>query len=142
MNLFSHIKQRVPILNIVQEYTTLKRAGLYWKGCCPFHHERTASFTVSPHKEIFYCFGCHKGGDVIRFIEEMENCSPGEAARHLADRYNLTIPQDLAHEQTSITHVHEKKNDFDLCTIVAAWCHEKLLKNSAARSYVEKRGIS
>ena len=87
MNLFSYIKQRLPILDVVSEYATLKKAGLYWKGCCPFHHERTASFTVSPHKEIFYCFGCHAGGDVISFIAKVEHCSPLEAARHLVERY-------------------------------------------------------
>ena len=87
MNLFSFIKQRLPILDVVSEYATLKKAGLYWKGCCPFHHERTPSFSVSPHKEIFYCFGCHTGGDVISFIAKVEHCTPIEAARHLVDRY-------------------------------------------------------
>jgi len=68
MNVFSYIKARVPILDVVNEYARLKKAGLYWKGTCPFHSEKTASFTVSPHKEIYYCFGCHAGGDVISFI--------------------------------------------------------------------------
>ncbi|MGB8367592.1 MAG: CHC2 zinc finger domain-containing protein, partial [Candidatus Babeliales bacterium] len=79
MNIFTYIKQHVSILDVVREYTTLKPAGLYWKGCCPFHNEKTASFTVSPHKEIFYCFGCHVGGDVISFIAKIEQCSQLDA---------------------------------------------------------------
>ncbi len=85
MSLFSYIKNHVSILEVVGQYVTLKKAGLYFKGVCPFHHEKTASFTVSPHKEIFYCFGCHTGGDVISFIEKAEKCSPLEAAHHLSD---------------------------------------------------------
>ena len=57
MSIFTFIKDKVSILNIVSEYATLKKMGNYWKGVCPFHSERTASFAVSPHKEIFYCFG-------------------------------------------------------------------------------------
>jgi len=74
MNIFSFIKERVAILDVVNEYVTLKRAGGYHKGTCPFHHEKTASFTVSPDKHIFYCFGCHLSGDVISFIARIENC--------------------------------------------------------------------
>ena len=98
MNIFSCIKQRLSILDVVGEYVTLKKAGLYHKGCCPFHHEKTASFTVSPHKEIFYCFGCHVGGDVISFISHVENCTQLEAAKLLAERYQLELPQDLTLE--------------------------------------------
>ncbi|MBT3903910.1 hypothetical protein HOF26_03740, partial [bacterium] len=60
MNLFSYVKSQLSILDVVKEYAALKRAGTYWKGTCPFHNERTASFTVSPHRDIFYCFGCHE----------------------------------------------------------------------------------
>ena len=95
MDLFSFIKSNVSILDLIQEYATLKKAGLYWKGRCPFHHEKTASFTVSPHREIFYCFGCHAGGDVISFIAKIENCSQKEAAQHLVERYQLTPPPSV-----------------------------------------------
>lgn len=95
MNLFSYIKQRLSITDVVGEYVSLKKAGHYWKACCPFHHERTPSFTVSPHKEIFYCFGCHTGGDVISFIAKIEHCSPIEAARHLTERHNIQLPKKL-----------------------------------------------
>ena len=110
MNLFSIIKQRLTILEVVSEYATLKKAGLYWKGCCPFHHERTPSFTVSPHKEIFYCFGCHAGGDVISFVAKIEHCSPIEAAKHLAERYNIPVPENVTWEKG--TDSQEAKNTY------------------------------
>src|SRR5581483_8905519 len=101
MNLFTYIKGQLSILDVIGSYSSLKKAGLYWKGHCPFHHEKTASFTVSPHKEIFYCFGCHLGGDVIAFIAKAENCTPLEAARHLVERYQISVPQELMREANS-----------------------------------------
>ena len=92
MNLFSFVKERVSILDVINEYVTLKRAGGYYKGTCPFHHEKTASFTVSPDKAIFYCFGCHISGDVISFIAKVENCSQKEAVHFLAERYHIEDP--------------------------------------------------
>ena len=141
MNLFNSIKQRVAILDVISEYATLKKAGLYWKGCCPFHHERTPSFTVSPHKEIFYCFGCHAGGDVISFIAKVEHCSPLEAARHLVERYQIELPQEITWEKSSDSQ--QAKNLYHLtCTVFAHWCAHNLEKNRAAYDYVKNRSIT
>lgn len=138
MNIFSFIKSRVTIWDVVNEYTTLKRAGSYWKSQCPFHHEKTASFTVSPDKEIFYCFGCHTGGDAISFIAQIENCSQLEAAHFLADRYNIDLPQNIeVHEGNA----EQKKHYFDVCRLVAQWCHAQLKKNPSVTAYLAKRGI-
>ena len=141
MNLFSYIKSKVSIIDVVNDYTHLKRAGLYWKAHCPFHHEKTASFTVSPHKEIFYCFGCHVTGDVISFISRMENCTAVEAVKHLADRYHIDLPSDMmvAHDDVST-----KKRDsyFELCRAVAQWAHEQLSNSPHVLQYVAARGIS
>src|SRR3972149_9459013 len=114
MSIFSFIKSNISIETVIGEYVTLKRFGHYLKGPCPLHQEKTASFTVSPHKEIFYCFGCHAGGDVITFISKMENCSQLEAAKHLTDRYNLELPASLSHETSAIT-TNERNHYFDLC---------------------------
>src|SRR3990167_8923870 len=100
MNLFSFLRNKIPILDIVSEYTTLKKAGIYWKGHCPFHGERTASFTVSPHKDIFYCFGCHATGDVVGFIAKAENYSQIEAAKFIVERYGLQVPEEIGKEFT------------------------------------------
>jgi DNA primase len=141
MNLFSFIKSKVSIVDVVNEYTHLKRAGIYWKAHCPFHNEKTASFTVSPHKEIFYCFGCHATGDVISFISRMENCTPVEAVKHLAERYHIDIPSDLvAPEQEGFTQ--KKDSYFDLCHSVATWANEQLWASTYALEYVRSRGIN
>ena len=141
MNLFSYIKQRLPILDVVSEYATLKKAGLYWKGCCPFHHERTPSFSVSPHKEIFYCFGCHVGGDVISFVAKAEHCSPIEAAQHLVERYRIQVPQEISWEKSSQSH-ESKDLYFKTCLTFAQWSESQLAKNTAALRYVVERKIT
>lgn len=140
MNIFSYIKSKIQIMDVVSEYTSLKRAGNYWKGQCPFHNEKTASFTVSPHKEIFYCFGCHAGGDVIAFISKIENFSQIEAARHLAKTYNIELPDELTKEIAG--QKHEKEKYFMLCEEVANWCHNQLMINEQALKYMQKRGFN
>ena len=140
MNLFTFIKARISILDVISEYVTLKRAGGYHKGTCPFHHEKTASFTVSPDKEIFYCFGCHISGDAISFIAKIENCSQKDAAKLLAEKYNIELPQNISFE-LSEKHTEEKNHYFAICKAVALWCHEQLLKNQAAQAYFQKRGF-
>ena len=141
MNLFSFIKQHCQILEVVSTYTTLKKAGHYYKGTCPFHHERTASFTVTPHKEIFYCFGCHVGGDVISFIAKTENCSAIEAARHLVDQYALTLPKDISFDKKTESF-EVKKQYYKTCELFAKWCHSLLAKNDNARNYLLDREIT
>lgn len=140
MNLFSFIKERIAILDIINEYVTLRRAGGYYKGTCPFHHEKTASFTVSPDKEIFYCFGCHLSGDAISFIAKIENCSQKEAAQLLAERYNIELPQNISFD-ISEKKTEEKNHYFAICKAVAQWCHDQLLKNQSALSYFNKRSF-
>lgn len=138
MNVFSHIKQQLSILDVVSEYVHLKKAGFYHKGCCPFHQEKTASFTVSPHKEIFYCFGCHAGGDVISFIALVEHCSPLEAAKLLTERYQLSLPDKINFE----TKEYDKKKRHIMCNeLLTTWCHELLLKSPAVLHYLYARGI-
>lgn len=138
MNLFSFIKSRVAILDVIGSYVTLKKAGHYWKSPCPFHSEKTGSFTVSPHKEIFYCFGCHMHGDAISFVSKIENCTPVEAAQLLADRYNIEIPSTLGSPEKTT----QKKRYYDLCQLVAQWCHQQLLKSNQASGYLRKRSFS
>jgi DNA primase len=141
MNLFTHIKSQVSILAVVQEYATLKRAGTYWKGCCPFHDERTASFTVSPHRDIFYCFGCHVSGDVVSFVAKVENMSPKEAAFHLAQRYNITLPDNIQNATQTAHQLSMREQYQKICSLFADFCHEHLLKQPKILAYLEKRGF-
>ncbi len=139
-NLFSYLKAQLPILTVVEEYAHLKKAGNYYKGHCPFHHERTASFTVSPSKGIFYCFGCHTGGDVISFIAKAENYTPLEAARHAIERYSISLPASINWEKDSTKEQRERY--FDLCALVAKWCNQKLSNSKSALDYLANRAIS
>ena len=93
-DLIDEIKSSNDIVDIVSEYVKLKRAGKYYKGLCPFHKEKTPSFSVSPDKQIFYCFGCGMGGDAIRFISKIENIDFGESVEVLADRANIKLPEN------------------------------------------------
>ena len=139
MDLFNFIKQNVDIVSVIGQYTSLKKAGsIYWKGRCPFHHENTPSFSVSPHKNIFYCFGCQVNGDVINFIEKIEHLSAFEAAQHLAERNNLEIPKEISNTAPQAVD----KSHYKLCQIVAQWCNSILVKHPQATAYLKKRNIS
>lgn len=87
------ILQVTQIVDVIGEFVTLKRQGVNYTGCCPFHHEKTASFTVSPAKNIYKCFGCGKGGDPVNFLQEHESLSYVEALRWLGKKYNIEITE-------------------------------------------------
>jgi DNA primase len=87
------LKRQADIVRVVQDYVQLKKKGANWMACCPFHKEKTPSFSVSPTKEIFYCFGCHKGGDVFSFVKEIEGVGYGEAIKIVADRVGMPLPK-------------------------------------------------
>src|SRR3989338_10409706 len=95
MDHLQEIKSRLSIEELVGSYVQLKKAGRNLKGLCPFHGEKTASFIVSPEKELAYCFGCNKGGDIFKFTQLIENCDFGEAVKLLAERTGVPLPQAL-----------------------------------------------
>src|SRR6266496_2147658 len=84
------------IVDVIGAVLPLKRAGANFVALCPFHKEKTPSFNVNPQRQIFHCFGCHKGGDVFRFLQEYESLSFPEAVRRLADR--AKIPLEISHD--------------------------------------------
>src|SRR3954463_10324349 len=87
------LRLQANIVQVVQEYVPLKRAGRVFKGLCPFHGERTPSFQVDPDKPFFYCFGCHEGGDVFKFLTLHEKVSFPEAVKLLASKFGLALPE-------------------------------------------------
>ena len=91
------IKARNDIERVVSSYITLKRAGSNFNGSCPFHSEKTPSFTVFPSTQSFYCFGCGAGGDAITFVMRMENLDYVSAIRALAERSGVTIPENVTY---------------------------------------------
>ena len=88
-NVLDEIRDRADIVDLIGGYVDLKRSGSNYMGLCPFHSEKTPSFSVSPSKGIFKCFGCGVGGDVITFIMKRENLGFREAVEFLADKYNI-----------------------------------------------------
>ena len=145
MDLFAYIKNALPILDVVQDFVQVRPAGHYWKGSCPFHSETDASFTVSPDRQIFYCFGCHASGDVIAFIAKRENLSQIEAAKFIIERYNLSVPPEIlkgAQKALQGADADERNRYYLVYERFAQWCHRSLKKNQAAYTYVRQRNLS
>src|SRR3954470_18908315 len=135
------IRSASDIVEIIGASLPLKRAGANFVTLCPFHKEKTPSFNVNPHRQIFHCFGCHKGGDVFSFIREYENLSFMEAVRRLAERARIPLEYDEAASQGAyikekLLQIHEQ--------IAQRW--QAMLTNDAggqiARDYLAKRGVS
>ncbi|HTV39485.1 MAG TPA: DNA primase [Candidatus Sulfotelmatobacter sp.] len=137
------IRAASDIVDVIGSYLPLKRAGANFVALCPFHKEKTPSFNVNSHRQIFHCFGCHKGGDVFTFVKEYENIGFGDAVRRLAERAKIPIEQDSTpgeqqarHVKDQLLEVHEK--------IAQRW--QNCLANEAAgqlaRDYLNKRGVS
>ncbi|MBP5747333.1 MAG: DNA primase, partial [Treponema sp.] len=85
------VSSRTDIVRLIGEYVPLTQRGNDWWGCCPFHNEKTPSFSVSPDKKFYYCFGCHASGDIIKFVMEMEKSTYVEAIETLAKKFAIPI---------------------------------------------------
>jgi len=143
MDLFNYIKAQLPVLDVITDYCDLKQMGNYWKGSCPFHNETDASFTVSPHKQIFYCFGCQASGDVVGFMARMENISQFEATQYLIDRYELKVPNEVLKTfKKTAEQIEGEASYYKVCSTVAQWANKQLSQNRAARDYLTNRGIT
>ena len=94
------VLERARIEEVVQDFVSLKRRGSNMIGLCPFHHEKTPSFSVSPTRNIFKCFGCGKGGDPVKFVMEHESYDFGEAIRYLATKYGIQLEETKADAET------------------------------------------
>ena len=130
---------RNPIEDVVGQYVNLKRSGANLFGLCPFHGEKTPSFSVAPDKGIYYCFGCHKGGGVINFQMEIEGLSYGDAVRALAKRAGLEVPEDPQFQ----SRYKQQERLWALSKEAARYFHSKLYAPEGAEglSYAQKRGM-
>lgn len=90
--IIDEIRQSNDIVDVISQYMNLKRSGRNYFGLCPFHNEKSPSFSVSPDKQIFHCFGCGVGGNVITFIMKIEGCGFVEAVQILAEKANIQLP--------------------------------------------------
>lgn len=130
------------IVDVVSEYVKMDKKGKDYFGLCPFHKEKTPSFSVAPNKQIFYCFGCGKGGNVIQFIMNTENLEYIEAVRLLADRARIQLPEGNDEEQ--IEKAKLKQSLMNINLQAARYFFETLNSHQgeAAREYLNKRGIT
>ena len=130
---------RNPIEEVVGQTVQLKRSGSNLFGLCPFHGEKTASFSVAPDKGIYYCFGCHKGGGVINFVMELEGLSYGDAVRSLAQRAGLEVPEDEQYQ----SRYKQQERLWALHKDAARFFHSQLYSSlgTEALAYAQKRGM-
>lgn len=140
--LIEEIKANTDIVEVVSQYVSLKRKGRNYFGLCPFHNEKSPSFSVSETKQIFHCFGCGAGGDVIGFLKKIENIEFKDAVEILAERANITLPKiETTKEEQKIAMLKEKV--YQINEIAAQYFHENLYKPTAkpAQEYVKKRRL-
>ena len=139
-HIIEQVRDRSDVVEIVGQYVDLKRAGTNYKGLCPFHQERTPSFIVSPERQTFHCFGCGKGGNVFRFLMEMDGVTFPEAVRALADKAGVQVPDTRGSDED------RSENDalFQANAFAARFFYNQLVKSPGAdkaRRYLEGRAI-
>ncbi len=136
------IKDATDIVSVVSQYVTLKKAGMRWAGLCPFHTEKTGSFSVNAEEGFFYCFGCQKTGDVIQFVREIEQLDFVESVEWLAEKAGIVIEYTNVNDAS----VHrEKKLVSELLTRSAQFFNDRLLSSpdaGKARAYLRNRGFT
>lgn len=140
-DLIDEIRNRNDIVDIISQYVVLKRSGRNFFGLCPFHKEKSPSFSVSPDKQIFHCFGCGVGGNVFHFLSKIENLSFRETIEMLAEKSGIELPV-LEGEQDSQL-LKQKAKVYEINQIAAEFYHENLYQSSAklAQEYVKKRKL-
>jgi len=140
----SEIKNTADIVDIVSEVVILKKTGKNYVGLCPFHSEKTPSFTVSPQKQIFHCFGCATGGNVFSFLMKQGGLSFPDVARMLARRYGIDIPtQKMTPEQQK--RISERESLFNVNRLAIDYFRRQLLESAAgknAMAYLKQRGMT
>ena len=136
------LRDSVDIVDVVGDYVSLRPKGHRHWACCPFHNEKTPSFEVDSRSQMFYCFGCHKGGNVFNFVMEMEHMEFMDAARLLADRVNFEIPEMASRDEPGIT-AQQRQRVYDCNRAAALYYHTLLYRDegSQALAYLHKRGL-
>src|SRR6202165_482942 len=138
------VKQQADIVRVVGEYVRLKKSGQNFTGLCPFHAEKSPSFAVHPTKQIYHCFGCGVGGDVFKFVMEMEKCSFPEAIRVVAEKCGIAIPRPKERspeerkenqQRTVLVEIHREAQTFFVKQL------EGTAEGKLARAYLEDRGV-
>jgi DNA primase len=137
-NVLAELRAAVDIVEVVSEHTRLKKAGRSWKGLCPFHNERTPSFTVDRDKGLYHCFGCGAGGDVIHFVRQIDRLDFPEAIEALASRFGVAIPKRVSHGP------RDEQREKLLAAVAAAqrfYAAELAKPGNPAAAYLEERRV-
>lgn len=138
------IKAEGDIVSVISGYTKLDRRGRTYWGCCPFHQEKTPSFSVSPEKGLFYCFGCQAGGDVVSFLMKVDNLTFMEAAKKLSEQLHIPVPE---RERTPREQAREKqlakiREANELAARFFHACLEKTTQGQTMKRYLQERGVN
>jgi DNA primase len=137
------VKQAADIVEVISAHTDLRRAGARWTGLCPFHDERTPSFSVDAQEKLYHCFGCGVGGDVIKFVEEKDGLGFAEAVELLADRYGVEIEREQEDPRAEARRQQRRRLE-QLLERVAAYYSSYLWESpeaAKAREYLAERGL-
>ena len=140
-NLIEQIRDSIDLLELIKEYVpSVKKSGRTYKACCPFHHEKTPSFSISPDKGLFYCFGCQAGGDVFAFLMRIENLSFNEAARKLAQRAGIEWRQ----EENMSEDEKSRLQAYKITGFAKDFYHKQLMSAAGepGRTYIKERGLT
>ena len=138
------IRERIDIVDLISTYVSLSKAGQNFKGLCPFHSEKSPSFSVNPVNQYFHCFGCQAGGDAFTFLMKQENMDFMEALRELSQRAGIALPersQSISRSEPGLS----RERYFHLYQLAASWYHRNLQEApdaQGARDYLDQRGIS
>ena len=130
------------IVDYISKNVRLKRAGSTYKGLCPFHKEKTPSFSVSPDKQLFYCFGCGKGGTVINYVMQQENLDFVEAVKLLAEKCGMDLPED--DRRTNENNLKKRQTIYKINSVSGRFFYDKLFEpcGAAARDYIKRRQMA
>jgi len=143
-SLAEKVKQQADIVRVIGEYVQLKKAGQNFRGLCPFHSEKTPSFNVHPTKQIYHCFGCGQGGDVFKFVMEMEKCPFPEAMRIVAEKCGIALPRPKERSPEERRENQQRTVLVEIHRDAQSWFVKQLegtLEGKAARAYLEDRGL-
>ncbi|MBE7014190.1 MAG: DNA primase [Ruminococcaceae bacterium] len=136
--LLEEIRQRNDIVDLISMYTDLKQSGNRFLGLCPFHKEKTPSFFVNKEDQLYYCFGCHEGGNIINFVEKVNNLDFIEAVKFLAERGGVNLPE----ENGEVSKEHQLKKDiYEINKASAIYFHNNLMNDKNALKYLTDRGL-
>ena len=139
--IIEEVRSSNDIVDVISQYVTLKRSGRNYFGLCPFHKEKSPSFSVSPDKQIYHCFGCGVGGNVFHFLSKIENITFRESIEELAERAGITLPVLDSREDTK--QMELKTKVYEINALAAQFYHENLYKPSSkiAQEYIKKRKL-